>query len=86
MNCTNAIHEISTYIDGELEATVRIQLEEHFRECEGCATIVRQTEVTIRIFSSHQPVGYAERRSLAPPRNTEAQDSQIEVTFLTNSK
>ena len=55
MNCTNAIHEISNYIDGELEATVRIQLEEHFRECEGCATIVRQTEVTIRIFSSHQP-------------------------------
>jgi anti-sigma factor RsiW len=55
LNCTNAIHEISNYIDGELEATVRIQLEEHFRECEGCATIVRQTEVTIRIFSSHQP-------------------------------
>ena len=55
MNCTNAIHEISNYIDGELEASVRIQLEEHFRECEGCATIVRQTEITIRIFSTHQP-------------------------------
>ena len=55
MNCTNAIHEISNYIDGELEASVRIELEEHFRECEGCATIVRQTEITIRIFSTHQP-------------------------------
>jgi anti-sigma factor RsiW len=55
LNCTNAIHEISNYIDGELEASVRIQLEEHFRECEGCATIVRQTEITIRIFSTHQP-------------------------------
>jgi anti-sigma factor RsiW len=56
LNCTNAIHEISNYIDGELEATIRIELEEHFRECEGCATIMRQTEVTIRIFSTSQPV------------------------------
>ena len=55
MNCTGAIREISSYIDGELEATVRIELEEHLRECEGCATIVRQTEVTIRIFSTSQP-------------------------------
>ena len=54
MNCTGVIHEISSYLDGELEASVRIELEEHFRECEGCATIVRQTEITIRIFSTHQ--------------------------------
>ena len=56
MNCTNAIHEISSYIDGELEAAVRIELEEHLRECEGCAIIVRQTQLTVQIFCDDKPV------------------------------
>ena len=56
MNCTSAIHEISSYIDGELEASVRIELEEHLRECEGCAIIVRQTQLTVEIFCNDKPV------------------------------
>jgi anti-sigma factor RsiW len=56
LNCNNAIREISSYIDGELEATLRIELEEHFRECEGCAIIVRQTQLTVHIYCNDQPV------------------------------
>ena len=56
MNCTGAIHEISNYIDGELEASVRIELEEHLRECEGCSIIVRQTKLTVEIFCNDKPV------------------------------
>ncbi|MBV9887839.1 MAG: zf-HC2 domain-containing protein [Acidobacteria bacterium] len=56
MNCTGVIHEISSYIDGELEAAVRIELEEHLRECEGCAIIVRQTKLTVQIFCDDKPV------------------------------
>ena len=56
MNCTSVIHEISSYIDGELEAAVRIELEEHLRECEGCAIIVRQTQLTVQIFCDDRPV------------------------------
>jgi anti-sigma factor RsiW len=56
LNCTNAIHEISSYIDGELEASVRIELEEHLRECEGCAIVVRQTQLTVEIFCNDKPV------------------------------
>ena len=56
MNCTSAIHEISSYIDGELEASVRIELEEHLRECEGCAIVVRQTQLTVEIFCNDKPV------------------------------
>ena len=56
MNCTGAIHEISNYIDGELEASIRIELEEHLRECEGCAIIVRQTQLTVQIFCNDRPV------------------------------
>lgn len=56
MNCTGAIHEISSYIDGELEASLRIELEEHLRECEGCAIIVRQTKLTVEIFCNDKPI------------------------------
>ena len=56
MNCTSAIHEISSYIDGELEASVRIELEEHLQECEGCAIIVRQTQLTVQVFCNDKPV------------------------------
>jgi anti-sigma factor RsiW len=56
LNCTAAIHEISSYIDGELEASVRIELEEHLRECEGCAIVVRQTQLTVEIFCNDEPV------------------------------
>ncbi len=56
MNCTSAIHEISSYIDGELEASVRIELEEHLQECEGCAIVVRQTQLTVEIFCNDKPV------------------------------
>jgi len=56
LNCTSAIHEISSYIDGELEASVRIELEEHLRECEGCAIVVRQTQLTVEIFCNDKPV------------------------------
>jgi anti-sigma factor RsiW len=56
LNCTSAIHEISSSIDGELEASVRIELEEHLRECEGCAIVVRQTQLTVQIFCDDKPV------------------------------
>jgi anti-sigma factor RsiW len=56
LNCTNAIHEISNYIDGELEASLRIELEEHFRECEDCAIVVRQTQLTVQIYCNDRPM------------------------------
>lgn len=56
MNCTGAIREISNYIDGELEATVCMELEEHLRECEDCAIIVRQTKLTVEIFCNDKPL------------------------------
>ena len=56
MNCTGVLHEISNYIDGELEASIRVELEEHLSECEGCAIIVRQTQLTVEIFCGDKPV------------------------------
>ena len=56
MSCQETQDLIHGYIDGELEASVRIELEEHLRECEGCAIIVRQTELTVQIFCNDKPV------------------------------
>jgi len=56
LNCTGAIREISSYIDGELEASVRIELEEHLQECEDCVIVVKQTRLTVEIFCNDKPV------------------------------
>ena len=50
------MREVSSYIDGELEASVRIELEEHLQECEGCAIVVRQTQLTVEIFCNDKAV------------------------------
>lgn len=56
MNCRDIIHELSTYIDGELDATMKRELESHLEECEDCKLVVDQTKKTIRIFCDCEPV------------------------------
>lgn len=56
MNCDDIIHELSTYIDGELDASMKHELEEHLEECKECGLIVNQTKKTIQIFCDSEPV------------------------------
>ncbi|MGC1415473.1 MAG: zf-HC2 domain-containing protein [Candidatus Acidiferrum sp.] len=56
MNCQDIIHELSTYIDGELDASMKHELEEHLEECHECKLVVNQTKKTIQIFCDCEPV------------------------------
>jgi anti-sigma factor RsiW len=56
LNCDDIIHELSTYIDGELDASMKHELEEHLEECKECELIVNQTKKTIQIFCDSEPV------------------------------
>ncbi len=56
MNCQDIIHELSTYIDGELDASMKHKLEEHLEECHECKLVVNQTKKTIQIFCDCEPV------------------------------
>ncbi len=56
MNCKGVIREISSYIDGELELTMKQELERHLQHCEDCKMVVDQTKLTVEIFCDSKPV------------------------------
>ncbi len=56
MNCKGVIREISNYIDGELELTMKQELERHLQHCEDCTMVVDQTKLTVEIFCDSKPV------------------------------
>ena len=56
MNCKGVIHELSNYIDGDLDPGLKIELERHLGHCEDCTMIVDQTRKSIEILCDSQPV------------------------------
>lgn len=56
MNCKGVIHELSNYIDGDLDPVVKQELERHLEHCEDCTMIVDQTKKSIEILCDSRPV------------------------------
>ena len=50
MNCNGVIRHISSYIDGELGATVVEEIELHLKECRDCTILVQQTKLTVHLY------------------------------------
>lgn len=50
MNCKGVIRRISSYIDGDLEATVVEEIELHLKQCRDCTVLVQQTKLTVHLF------------------------------------
>jgi anti-sigma factor RsiW len=50
LNCNGVIRRVSSYIDGELEATVVEEIELHLKQCRDCAILVQQTRLTVRLY------------------------------------
>ncbi len=56
MNCENLIHELSDFIDGDLDGALKQELESHLKDCEDCRLVVDQTKKTIEVFCDCEPV------------------------------
>jgi predicted anti-sigma-YlaC factor YlaD len=56
VNCKGVIHELSSYLEGDLDVTVLTDLEIHLRRCEDCRLIVDTTRKTIEIYCKAEPV------------------------------
>ncbi len=56
MNCKSVILELSTYLDGVLDASIRIDLEQHLARCQDCRIVVDTTRKTIQSFCNSEPV------------------------------
>ena len=56
MNCQDVIRDLSNYIDDDLDADLKQELESHVKECSDCGLVVDQTKKTIEIFCDSEPV------------------------------
>ena len=56
MNCDGVFREISNYIDGELDVTMKQELELHLTSCKECTMVIDQTKMTVELFCNEEPV------------------------------
>jgi hypothetical protein len=78
VNCELVWREISNYIEGEVDAELRVGMEEHFRTCKRCASVREGTRNVIRLYGDERmmeaPAGFGRRlekrlaQSARPPK------------------
>jgi len=56
LTCEAVIREISNYLDGDLDTTLRRAIEAHLADCKDCQVIIDQTKLTIDIFCDSEMV------------------------------
>ena len=65
ITCEQLLLEISSYLDGEVEAALRTEIEAHLAGCRRCSLLVDSTRRTIRIIADERvltlPVGFSVR-------------------------
>ena len=65
VNCERFWLEISNYIEGELDATLRSAMDEHFRACKHCASVLEGTRNVIQLYGDERmievPAGFGRR-------------------------
>ena len=56
MNCKKVIVELTSYLDGVLDSSMRMDLEQHLSGCTDCRLVVDTCRKTIQIFCNSEPV------------------------------
>src|SRR5882672_7513582 len=64
-SCEQVWREISNYIDGEVDASLRSSMEEHFRTCRKCASVLAGTRNVVKLYGDERmlevPAGFSRR-------------------------
>lgn len=53
--CKKLLTELSNYLDGELDAALRAEIEAHAKRCPNCYIIIDSTRKTVEIFKGCGP-------------------------------
>jgi hypothetical protein len=65
VNCERVWKEISNYIEGDVDAGLRAAMEEHFRSCKRCTSVLQGTRNVIRLYGDESmievPSGFGQR-------------------------
>ena len=64
-NCEKVWHELSNYLEGDIEPALRTAMDEHFRTCQRCASVLEGTRNVIRLYGDERmievPSGFGRR-------------------------
>ena len=69
IRCQEVVELVTDYLEGELDAATRTELEAHLALCPGCAEFVRQIETTLRM------VGHVPLDTLSPATKSDLLDA-----------
>jgi hypothetical protein len=65
VNCEQVWREISNYIDGDLDAPSRAAMDDHFRTCKRCASVLAGTQNVVKLYGDERmlelPAGFGQR-------------------------
>lgn len=65
VNCEQVWHEISNYLEGEVEPGLRTAMDEHFRTCKRCTSVLEGTRNVVRLYGDERmievPAGFGRR-------------------------
>jgi len=64
-NCEQVWREISNYVDGDVDAGMRAAVDEHFRTCQKCASVLAGTRNVVALYGDERmlevPAGFSRR-------------------------
>jgi hypothetical protein len=65
LNCEQVWHEISNYVEDEVSAGLRGAMDDHFRTCKRCTSVLEGMRNVIRLYSDERmmevPAGFGRR-------------------------
>ena len=65
VHCEHVWSEISNYVDGEVDPTLRAAMEEHFKGCKHCTAVLDGTRNVVQLYGDDRlfelPAGFSQR-------------------------
>ncbi|HTT18342.1 MAG TPA: hypothetical protein VMG82_05330 [Candidatus Sulfotelmatobacter sp.] len=65
VNCEKVWKEISNYIEGDVDIGLRTSMDDHFRACKKCTSVLRGTRNVMQLYSDERmievPAGFGRR-------------------------
>ena len=65
LNCEQVWREISNYVDGDVDAALRSTMDEHFRTCKRCVSVLAGTRNVVQLYGDERmlevPAGFSRR-------------------------
>jgi hypothetical protein len=65
LNCEQVWREVSNYVDGEVDAALRPAMDEHFRTCKKCPSVLAGTRNVVQLYGDERmlevPAGFSRR-------------------------